>query len=543
MRKKLRNSKRNSSLIEKTIESYPFLKEIYKPSKFNMFKADSADFSAESFFDLVLDFLVMYIVLLYSVTVCLKSGLLKNSNKQFSTYCFLNDDTISDFYKFSKEIEQYIGYYKNTKNNFNKDIYLTKINYLFNKLTSVFNLLSEYIGSFSNTYLYRNITINNRVLSIIDPAMNENLLLIIEFSHHIILKFFTNFYNSFLKFYDLEDHVYGFVGKKSCFHNATYHLNNKPESLINIDVNKFFNNCTIIKLINSNVFIKTLSNFDMRDSILKSFYFGIISLFCYLTHNSVFPTGASYTPVLSNLIFLFIDVEIKDYICSLNKKYGNNINIQYSRYADDITLSSNYQRINNINTLNITVIKHIENILNKYGFFLKYDKTKFFLKGDAKVVNGLILDIPNNKLSIGTDLKYELKNKLRNNPDALLTDKSYAGYISYVKGVSKKQYDYIIANDLFPNVDQRLAMFVKKFKPFAKQLIITLTCYEADRFYITKRVDAEEVLTMKAWNWGMTRYALSEVLPETLSNLPVSFPAQTEPYLFANGRDVYKIVV
>ncbi len=447
MRKKLRNSKRNSSLIEKTIESYPFLKEIYKPSKFNMFKADSADFSAESFFDLVLDFLVMYKVLLYSVTVCLKSGLLKNSNKQFSTYCFLNDDTISDFYKFSKEIEQYIGYYKNTKNNFNKDIYLTKINYLFNKLTSVFNLLSEYIGSFSNTYLYRNITINNRVLSIIDPAMNENLLLIIEFSHHIILKFFTNFYNSFLKFYDLEDHVYGFVGKKSCFHNATYHLNNKPESLINIDVNKFFNNCTIIKLINSNVFIKTLSNFDMRDSILKSFYFGIISLFCYLTHNSVFPTGASYTPVLSNLIFLFIDVEIKDYICSLNKKYGNNINIQYSRYADDITLSSNYQRINNINTLNITVIKHIENILNKYGFFLKYDKTKFFLKGDAKVVNGLILDIPNNKLSIGTDLKHELKNKLRNNPDALLTDKSYAGYISYVKGVSKKQYDYIIGKN------------------------------------------------------------------------------------------------
>ena len=100
-------------------------------------------------------------------------------------------------------------------------------------------------------------------------------------------------------------------------------------------------------------------------------------------------------------------------------------------------MSSNYQRINNINTLNITVIKHIENILNKYGFFLKYDKTKFFLKGDAKVVNGLILDIPNNKLSIGTDLKHELKNKLRNNPDALLTDKSYAGYISYVKGVSK----------------------------------------------------------------------------------------------------------
>ena len=88
MRKKLRNSKRNSSLIEKTIESYPFLKEIYKPSKFNMFKSRFCRFFCRVFFDLVLDFLVMYKVLLYSVTVCLKSGLLKILISNFQLIVF-----------------------------------------------------------------------------------------------------------------------------------------------------------------------------------------------------------------------------------------------------------------------------------------------------------------------------------------------------------------------------------------------------------------------------------------------------------------------
>lgn len=110
--------------------------------------------------------------------------------------------------------------------------------------------------------------------------------------------------------------------------------------------------------------------------------------------------------------------------------------------------------------------------------------------------------------------------------------------------VPTKQYDYIIANDLFPNVDQRLVAFIKKFKPFAGTLVATLTCYESDRFYVTKRVDADEVLTVKPWNWGMTRYGLTEALPELASLLPEKFSkTETEAPLFANGRDVYKVVI
>ena len=117
-----------------------------------------------------------------------------------------------------------------------------------------------------------------------------------------------------MSLYNLTDNIYGFVDKRSCIHNANYHMGNIPESMINIDINKFFNNCTVIKLINNQVFLKTLSSFNVDSSMIKSLYFGILSLFAYLTHNSVFPTGANYTPVLSNIMFLHIDVEIKNYI-------------------------------------------------------------------------------------------------------------------------------------------------------------------------------------------------------------------------------------
>lgn len=95
------------------------------------------------------------------------------------------------------------------------------------------------------------------------------------------------------------------------------------------------------------------------------------------------------------------------------------------------------------------------------------------------------------------------------------------------------EYDYIIANDLFPNVDQRLNLFIKKFKPFAKKMIMTLTYYDNDRFYKVKRLDADEVLTIQPWNSAITSMMLGERLPDASGELP----------LFNNGRYVYKKIL
>lgn len=433
-------TKPESKLNLEVYKLYPYLLKLHNGP---VFSESSADFSADSFFDLYLDFLNIYIVLLYSINTFLKSDKLKDSTGRKASYFFQKDNEIKNFEKISRDLKRYIIYYKNSKSDFNKKIYFAKIKYFMIQMMPVFNVLSEYIGSFSNTYLYRNITVKGRTLSIINQSIDESLLKLVRFSHNIINNFFKTYYSCFVSLYNLTDNIYGFVDKRSCIHNANYHMGNIPESMINIDINKFFNNCTVIKLINNQVFLKTLSSFNVDSSMIKSLYFGILSLFAYLTHNSVFPTGANYTPVLSNIMFLHIDVEIKNYINFLNKKHGNNINIIYSRYADDITVSSNTQNINNTNTLDISVVRHIESILNRYGFFLNYKKTKILNKGNTKTVNGINLDLVNNSLSIGTDKKLAFRKKVISDSSCLKNDPVFIGQLSHIKNVNIKQYNYI----------------------------------------------------------------------------------------------------
>ena len=69
-------------------------------------------------------------------------------------------------------------------------------------------------------------------------------------------------------------------------------------------------------------------------------------------------------------------------------------------------------------------------------------------------------------------------------------------------------YDVVVANDLFPNVDQRLELFIEKFRPVAREIRVSLTWYNAPRFYLTKRIGAEEILCVLAWNSRMTTAAL-----------------------------------
>jgi cell fate (sporulation/competence/biofilm development) regulator YmcA (YheA/YmcA/DUF963 family) len=99
-------------------------------------------------------------------------------------------------------------------------------------------------------------------------------------------------------------------------------------------------------------------------------------------------------------------------------------------------------------------------------------------------------------------------------------------------------YDYIIANDLFPNVDQRLEAFVNKFKSHAKKMILTLTAYDKERSYKVKRVDADEILFIRPWD--------SEILSIVLKKLSLDSDVVKESEresIFKNGRIVYKLEI
>jgi len=90
-------------------------------------------------------------------------------------------------------------------------------------------------------------------------------------------------------------------------------------------------------------------------------------------------------------------------------------------------------------------------------------------------------------------------------------------------------YDLVIANDLFPNVDQRLNEFLRKFS--GHSLRVVLTTYE-DRWYRARRMDADELLTVKMWDWTTTERALgAQHRFGHCSSLPTHS-------LFPNGRQV-----
>jgi hypothetical protein len=101
-------------------------------------------------------------------------------------------------------------------------------------------------------------------------------------------------------------------------------------------------------------------------------------------------------------------------------------------------------------------------------------------------------------------------------------------------------YDFIVANDLFPNVDQRLELFIEKFLPSCREMRLSLTCYNYPRFYHVKRLDADEVLCLLAWDGIQVRRVLEKYVDHMeVPNLDVL--ADDRPSLFANKRQVYMV--
>lgn len=103
--------------------------------------------------------------------------------------------------------------------------------------------------------------------------------------------------------------------------------------------------------------------------------------------------------------------------------------------------------------------------------------------------------------------------------------------------LNARTYDLIIANDIFPNVDQRLEMFLQAFLPQTRSLRLSLTYYDKPRFYTTRRVDADEILCMLAWNGEHLSSVLSKYSEQIVH---ADFEVFTHPKesAFANGRQV-----
>ena len=104
----------------------------------------------------------------------------------------------------------------------------------------------------------------------------------------------------------------------------------------------------------------------------------IAQLTCY---NGRLPQGAPTSPVITNLI-----CEILDYrVLKIAKRYK----LDYTRYADDLTFSTNYSRFLEVFD---SFAKELLQEISNSGFTINQSKTRLLYRDSRQEVTGLVVN-------------------------------------------------------------------------------------------------------------------------------------------------------
>ena len=145
---------------------------------------------------------------------------------------------------------------------------------------------------------------------------------------------------------------------------------------INLDLLVFFpsNNFGRVR----SYFIKN-NYFEINDDIATI----LAQLTCY---KGTLPQGASTSPLIANMICNIMDIRI----LKIAKKYR----LDYTRYADDLTFSTNNKYfLNDYDKF----LEDIKNIIHRSGFELNSKKTRLLFSNSRQEVTGLVV---NKKISV-----------------------------------------------------------------------------------------------------------------------------------------------
>lgn len=165
--------------------------------------------------------------------------------------------------------------------------------------------------------------------------------------------------------------IYGFVinpnkKEKICniVENAKIHTNQKY--VLNLDLKDFFPSIKAYRI--KKLFLSDY--FKFSDDVATA-------LALLTTYEGKLPIGAPTSPVLSNFICLELDADLITF-CNKNQ-------INFSRYADDLTFSSN-------NEINDDIIKTISEIIKKNQFSINTKKTRLKSSNRKQTVTGLVVN-------------------------------------------------------------------------------------------------------------------------------------------------------
>lgn len=268
-------------------------------------------------------------------------------------------------------------------------------------------------------YLYRIVRIPKRSGGIRELEIPIESLKIIQKSINVVI----------LSRFKMSKEANAYIKKRSIVTNAAPHVGAK--TIIKIDIKDFFPS------INFKHVYGQFRYFGYGENVSK-----YLSLLC-VDGDLKLPQGAPTSPTLSNLISVYMDSRISGYCV----KY----NYSYTRYADDITISSKEK-------LPFYIIMSIKNfifmILRDLGFEPNETKFKYFYNGSRLEVTGINV---NSKLSVPKDKIREMENAIRyidkygleNHMQYLkINKKDYVGHLYglayYIKMIDKKKGEVYI---------------------------------------------------------------------------------------------------
>lgn len=168
---------------------------------------------------------------------------------------------------------------------------------------------------------------------------------------------------------------HAFEKGKSIITNSQMHRNKKY--ILNIDLKNFFDSFNFGRV--RGFFIK-----DRDFAVSPEIATVIAQIACY---KGKLPQGSPSSPIITNLITRILDYRI----VKIAKKYR----FTYSRYADDMTFSTNREL--NSNKLRATkelenFLKELEELINSSGFEINQKKTRLSNNMQRQEVTGLVVN-------------------------------------------------------------------------------------------------------------------------------------------------------
>lgn len=172
--------------------------------------------------------------------------------------------------------------------------------------------------------------------------------------------------------------VHGFVKKRGVISNANLHQ--KRPYLLNVDISNYFGSISRARVFG------LLIALGLDDSVANA-----VCTMC-ITADQL-PQGAPTSPILANMISFRLDRSLMSF-AKINK-------LRYTRYADDVTLSSYVQplpmfehdEIPNSGRLNVdTISSSLRSIFTSNGFTIHPDKVRFAGPKYRKEVTGLVVN-------------------------------------------------------------------------------------------------------------------------------------------------------